>query len=278
MDIHHEPHAVCGRAGNRELTLEYMFRRADAEKIKPVLAFIPGGGWLHGGMESVADPADMAPFLRLGLMVACLRHRPITEAPFPACRDDIRTALDWLIAHAGELRLDPDRIALDGGSAGGHLATLTAALEARQHRPHPVQAVILRGPPMDLGPWFEQIRDSEVLDGCVRKLLGGTPREKPELCREATPLTHIAPGMPPFLIFHGDRDTAVPPSQTEALEKSLRRVGGDVTRIVVRNGTHGLGPADDGESSPTLDEILDLKLAFLRRHLLRQRGGSTPDL
>ena len=78
--------------------------------------------------------------------------------------------------------------------------------------------------------------------------------------------------MPPFLIFHGDRDTAVPLPQTEALETGLTRVGGQVTRVVVRNGGHGLGPEDEGGSSPTLDEILDLKLAFLRRHLLRPRS------
>ena len=245
-----------------------MFRRADAGTIKPVVAFIPGGGWLHGGMESVADPAAMAPYLDLGLMVVCLRHRPVTEAPFPACRDDIRTALDWLRAQAGALRLDPDRIALDGGSAGGHLATLAAALEVQSQHPHPVRAVILRGPPMDIGIWFEQICHDEVLNGCVRKLLRGTPREEPELCREASPLTHISPGMPPFLIFHGDRDTAVPPSQTEALETCLVQVGSQVTRIIVRNGGHGLEPAEEAAASPTLDEILDLKLAFLRRHLL----------
>ena len=267
MDAIHEPHAVCGRAGDRDLTVEYMYRRDQAERITPVVGFIPGGGWLHGGLQSVARPADMAPFLNAGLMVVCLRHRPITAAPFPACRDDIRTALDWLIDNAERLGLDPDGIALDGGSAGGHLATLTAALEAKQHHRHPVRAVILRGSPIDIGPWFDQIYDTEVLNGCVRKLLGGTPREKPDLCRQATPLTHISPGMPPFLIFHGDQDVAVPLAQTEALEDRLKQVGGEVTRIIVRNGNHGLGPADDTGSSPTLDEILALKLAFLRQHL-----------
>ena len=267
MDAMHETHAVCGKAGDKDLTVEYMCRSDLADRVKPAVGFIPGGGWLHGGLQSVHRPEDMAPFLDAGLMVVCLRHRPITEAPFPACRDDIRTALDWLIANAERLHIDPDAIALDGGSAGGHLAALTAALATKHNHPHPVPAVILRGPPIDIGPWFDQIYDTEVLNGCVRKLLGGTPQERPDLCREATPLTHISPGMPPFLIFHGDKDVAVPLSQSKLLQERLEQVGGEVTRIIVRNGLHGLTPADETGSSPTVEEITRMKLAFLRRHL-----------
>ena len=267
MDVVHETHAICGKAGDHDLTLEYMFRRDLADRIKPVIAAIPGGGWLHGGMESVGDPVDVAPYLDAGLMFVGLRYRPITEAPFPACRDDIRTALNWLVANADELNIHRDGIAIDGGSAGGHLAALTAALEAKHNHPHPVRAVILRGAPMDIALWYEQFNENETVDGCVRKLLGGTPQEKPDLCRQATPLTHISPGMPPFLIFHGDKDVAVPLSQSEALEKRLKQVGGEVTRIIVRNGLHGLTPADDTGSSPTPAEIFQMKVRFLRQHL-----------
>ena len=267
MDVVHETHAVCGKAGDRDLTLEYMCRSDLADRVKPVVAAIPGGGWLHGGLGSVFEPVHVAHYLDAGFMFVGLRHRPITQAPFPACRDDIRAALDWLIANADELRIHRDGIAIDGGSAGGHLATLTAALEAEHHRPHPVRAVILRGPPMDIALWYEQMGDNQVHDSCVRKLLGGTPQEKPDLCREATPLTHISPGMPPFLIFHGDKDVAVPLSQTEDLAQRLREVGGEVTRIVVRNGLHALTPADDTGQTPTPEEIRQMKVAFLRKHL-----------
>ena len=121
---------------------------------------------------------------------------------------------------------------------------------------------------MDIALWYDQMsNENETVDGCVRKLLGGTPQEKPDLCREATPLAHISPGMPPFLIFHGDKDVAVPLSQSEALETRLKEVGGEVTRIVVRNGLHSLAPADDTGSSPTLEEILQMKVQFLRQRL-----------
>ncbi len=275
MDVLHVPHQICGRAGTADLTLEYMYLRKFADRPKPVVAGIPGGGWLHGGMKSVANPEDAADLLNAGLICVSIRHRPITEAPFPACRDDVRTALDWIIEYADDITADRDAIALDGGSAGGHLATLTAALEAKHNAPHPVRAVILRGPPMDIARWFIQIADNDVLTGCVRKLLGGTPDEKPDLCKQATPLTHIGPGMPPFLIFHGEKDVAVPLWHTEQLAEKLQAAApgapgtpaAPVTRIVVENGTHGLGPNDERGSNPTPEQIAQMKLDFLAEHL-----------
>ena len=267
MGVVHETHAVCGKAGDHDLTLEYTCRRELADRVKSVVVSIPGGGWLHGGMESVTSSVDAAPYIDAGWMFVGLRHRPITEAPFPACRDDIRTALDWLIANADELRIDLEAIALDGRSAGGHLATLTAALEAKDNHPHPARAVVIHCPPMDIATWHEQTKDIEILDGCVRGLLGGTPQEKPELCREASPLAHVSPGMPPFLIFHGDKDEYVPLSQTETLEKRLKQVGTEVTRIVVRNGPHDLIAVGNAGQTPTRQEIFDMKMTFLRHHL-----------
>ncbi len=73
--------------------------------------------------------------------------------------------------------------------------------------------------------------------------------------------------MPPFLIFHGEKDVAVPLTQSEALANRLRQADIEVNRVIVRNGNHGLGAADDSGSSPTLDEIQQMKVAFLRRHL-----------
>ena len=267
MGVVHETHAVCGKAGDRDLTLEYMCRHELADRVKPAVVSIPGGGWLNGGMDSVTDPADAAPYLDAGWMLVGLRHRPTTEAPFPACRDDIRTALDWLIDNADELRVDPDAVALHGRSAGGHLATLTAALNAKHRSRRAVCAVVVHCPPMDIATWYEQIKDIEILDGCIRGLLGGTPQEKPDICRQASPLAHVSPGMPPFLIFHGDKDEYVPLSETESLESRLTQFGCEVTRVVVRNGPHDLTAFDNPDQTPTPAGILDMTMDFLRQHL-----------
>ena len=271
MDLVHKPQVVCGKSGDKYLHIEYIYSREFENHQKPVLCTIRGGGWMHGGMDEM-DPSTIEPnsdlgrYLNSGMMIANLRHKPVMEAPFPANRDDINTGLDWLYANCGRLNIRKDGIAIDGGSSGGHLATMVAALRATG--PYkPLRAIILRAPPMDIASWFDQIYDSEVLNKCVRMLLGGTPQEKPDVCREATPLTHINPDMPPFLIFHGEKDDAVPPVQTKLLEDALNKVGVPVTRAVVKNGNHGLGPVDGATSSPTLQEISDMKFTFLKRHL-----------
>ncbi len=263
----HEKHVVCGRAGNRDLSLEYFYRDEYAERPKAVVAVIPGGGWLHGGMDSVHNPTDWDFYLGAGMMVVGVRHRPITEAPYPACRDDVRTALDWLRTNADCLGIRRESIFLDGGSAGAHLAALTAGLESQRGQRDPVRAVVLRAPPVDIRSWYREICDIEILNDCVHKLLGGAPEDKPEVCRDASPISHVTPGMPPFLIFHGEKDMAVPLDQSESLVAALTAVGVEATLVVVRNADHGLGPVDEKGSSPTQQGIAQMKVEFLRRFL-----------
>ena len=271
MDLIHEPQVVCGKSGAKDLHIEYIYHRKFEGHTRPVICKIRGGGWMHGGMDEMVPTAiepDSEPgrYLRSGIMLANLRHIPVMEAPFPANRDDINTGLDWLYANCDRLNIRKDGIAIDGGSSGAHLATLVAALRAKGPY-EPLRAIILRAPPIDIASWFTQMHDNRIFNKCVRMLLGGTPQEKPDVCREATPLTHINPAMPPFLIFHGDKDEAVPPVHTALLEDALKKKGVPVTRVVVENGGHDLGPADGATSSPTLQEISDMKFAFLKKHM-----------
>ena len=261
----HETHVPCGVAGSRALTLEYFYREEFAEHPKPVVAVIPGGGWRHGGMKSVHNPHDWDPYLSEGMMVAGIRYRPVTEEPFPACLNDVFTALGWLRANADNLGIRRNALFVDGGSAGAHLATLAAALETAKKQQYPVKGVVLRAGPVDIARWYRDTYSNELLRDCTHKLLGGSPEEKPSLCREASPLSHIVQGMPPFLIFHGEQDEAVPLSQSEALEAALRKVGVSVRRIVVKNANHGLAPIDERGSSPNLQEIFQMKVVFFQK-------------
>lgn len=271
MDLVHEPQVICGHCGGRELRIEYIYSRQFEDHRKPVLCGIRGGGWKHGGMDqiypsAIEDNPELVRYLNSGIMFVNLRHTPVTEAAFPANRDDINTSLDWLYTNAERLNIRKDAIAIDGGSSGAHLATLTSALRANGPF-KPLRAVILRAPPIDIALWFIQIHENEILNQCVRLLLGGTPEQKPELCREATPLNYINRQMPPFLIFHGQKDDAVPLVQTELLKDALDKVGVPVTRVVVENANHGLGPVDGSKSRPSLREISDMKFVFLKKHL-----------
>ncbi|MFI9008894.1 alpha/beta hydrolase [Actinosynnema sp. NPDC053489] len=91
----------------------------------PLLVFYHGGGWVSGDLDS---HDNLCRYLAVegGVRVLSADYRLAPEHPFPAAADDARTAFEYAVAHAGELRADPRRIALGGDSAGGNLAAVTA--------------------------------------------------------------------------------------------------------------------------------------------------------
>jgi dipeptidyl aminopeptidase/acylaminoacyl peptidase len=80
---------------------------------------------------------------------------------------------------------------------------------------------------------------------------------------QASPLTHVTKGAPPFLIVQGDADPQVPPEQSELLHAALRKAGVESTLEVIRGGGHG-GPAFN---TPELAEKIE---GFFRKHLGKQ--------
>ena len=91
-------------------------------------------------------------------------------------------------------------------------------------------------------------------DSPESQLIGGPIQEHPDLVARANPITYVRPGVPPFLIVHGDRDPLVPFNQSELLEAALRRVGGDVRLVRLEGAGHGGPPSRrrrSGNSSTT---------------------------
>src|SRR5262245_34711469 len=88
----------------------------------PAVVLVHGGGWA-GGDPSQAGPNAMH-FAKRGIATVSISYRLAPAHPFPAALDDVRRGLRWVRAHAAELDIDPDRLALVGLSAGAHLAVL----------------------------------------------------------------------------------------------------------------------------------------------------------
>lgn len=181
----------------------------------PVLIFIHGGGW-SGGKRS-----DYLPYLldyaQKGYVTVSVSYRLAGVAHFPAAVQDVQSAVRWIREHSGEHLIDPEKIALIGGSAGGHLAMMAGyADEAEGHK---VQAVVNLYGPADLTSEYARNRDE-----CLN-FLGYSFQERPDLYHMASPRTHITRDDPPTLIFHGTIDSLVPVSQSDSLQKWLDRAG-----------------------------------------------------
>ncbi len=217
---------VYGKVGERELKLD-LYEPASRKKPVPALVFIHGGGW-SGGDRAVYKYYTVI-YAQKGYVAATISYRFSGEAPFPAQLEDAACAVRWLRANAAAHGIDPEKIAIIGGSAGGHLAMMVgysgdgkglertggnAGVSSR------VQAVVDCYGPYDLTTPFAQKAD------VVRKLVGGKSyAEAPDLYRKASPSSLISKDAPPTLILHGTLDETVPIEQSDALAARLKELG-----------------------------------------------------
>jgi len=197
-----------------------LYRLADSKPL-PVVVVIHGGSWHYG--DSGQIPAINRYLAQRGYAVAAVNYRKAPENPFPAARDDVIAAIQFLKSHAATLGIDPRRIVLLGRSAGGHLA-LVVAYGVQDPA---IRAVISLYAPTDLVWSWEHPGNPWVLDThrLLRNFLGGSPEQKPEAYRNASPLQLAHRRVPPTLLLHGGRDEMVWSKQAERLSQRLTDLG-----------------------------------------------------
>jgi len=115
---------VYARVGGTSLRLD-LYTPSEAPSGLPTLLYLHGGAWAVGD-KSDAVAERLMPIVASGFAVASVNYRLVPSVRFPAPVHDVKAAVRWLRANAAEYGLDPDRIAIGGVSAGGHLASLTA--------------------------------------------------------------------------------------------------------------------------------------------------------
>jgi acetyl esterase/lipase len=220
----------------------------------PVVLVLHGGGWRvgsRGGVGPMFAGQDPTPFERLaqaGVAVASADYRLSGEATWPAQLHDAKAAVRWLRARSPELGIDPERIAVWGESAGGHLAAL---LGLTAGDPELEGDVGVTGPASDVvavAAWyapsdlvgFTADAGTDPADATTREalLLGGTAVSRPDVAAQASPLTHVSPAAPPFLLLHGSADRLVPCAQSERLYAALVEAGAEVELDVYEDADH----------------------------------------
>ena len=201
-----------------------IYRSKNLRKAAPVLIFIHGGGWSKG------KRSDYLPYLldyaQKNYVTLTVSYRLSGVAPFPAALEDVKCAVRWIRKNAEEYMINPDRIAVIGGSAGGHLAMMLAYTnddEYTQECPDSissrVNAIVNIYGPVDLTTPYARERDESS------HFLGQTYKENPEIYKAASPRTYISSDDPPTLTFHGTIDSLVPVSQADSLHTWLDKAG-----------------------------------------------------
>jgi acetyl esterase/lipase len=228
----------------------------------PALLYVHGGGWMHG------DKSEAGMFAQLmtsqGYLVVSVNYRLYPPANFPAMIQDVKCAVRSLRANAGQYNLDPSRIGAVGVSAGGHLVALLGTTDQSAgwdvgeylEQSSRVQAVISTAGVMDLSQDFPNA-DIEAM-----KRVGFGEYN----VAEASPITHVTPDDPPFLLIHGDRDELVPAEQSQLMYDRLVQANVPAELVMVQNAGHSM-IAPNGSATPTLGEINQIILDFLARYL-----------
>jgi len=219
-----------------------------------VVVFLHGGGWRLGSRHAAGPAyrgASPSPFERVaqaGIAVASVDYRLSGEATFPAQLHDGKAAVRWLRARAAEIGIDPERIAAWGESAGGHLAELLgltgddAALEGDAGIVGPssrVAAVVAWYAPSDLSG-FAADAGTDPMDPSTREaeLLGAPVPSVPELAAQASPISNVFPGAPPFLLLHGEADRFIPFVQSVRLHTALVEAGAEAEIALYEDADH----------------------------------------
>lgn len=210
----------------------------------PVALIVHGGGWTSGdksGGEKPGGEADLRPLFdpltKAGFTWFSINYRLAPKHKWPACFEDLQTAIRWVKAHAADYKGDARRIVLMGHGAGGQLVCLTSTRSNEDTR---VQAVVALAPFTDFEANAARAR---ALTPELQALLGVPKEVTPEslhLLRVLAPANRVKAGIPPTLIIHGDADRTAALQQSVTYHKRLRSAGVAAELITIKGGQHAL--------------------------------------
>ncbi|MDQ3764157.1 MAG: alpha/beta hydrolase [Actinomycetota bacterium] len=215
-----------------ELRADLWFPLGDGRD-RPAVVWVHGGGLEDAGRRGETPEWNLL-LARTGAVVVDIDYRLTPAGRWRDQAADVGCAVGWVGANAARLGVNPNRIALVGASAGGHLALLSAyapddlppSCNVAPVRPSAVvafEAATDMAPLHGLDSW--RYPDLGGLTEDLERLVGGTPATNPDAYAKASPRTHVRPDVPPTLIIHGANDQIVPVAQARTLVAMLRDTG-----------------------------------------------------
>jgi acetyl esterase/lipase len=238
-----------GRRGDRPLALDVI--RPSRPNGLGVLVLV-SGGWKSGEPGSFREWMG-APLLRRGYTLFAIYHVSQPDATVMEIIEDMHRAVRFVRHHARDYGVDPQRLGVTGGSAGGHLSLMLAtrggpgpadAPDPVDRESSAVQAVAIFYPVTDLlnlGKSTENPGDGGPPKSFVRAF-GPQSTNLPVwkvIGRESSPIYYVTTNLPPVLIYHGDADTLVPLEQSQWFQEKARAAGRSVELVVHPGGQHG---------------------------------------
>ncbi len=259
-DIRVEPAVKFLPEGRKQRADLYFPSPMPAGKKLPAVVWIHGGGWITGHRDDKREINVCSTLARNGYVAMSIEYvlSDRKQAVWPTNLWDCKNAVRWLRKHAEKLGVDPDRIAVAGGSAGGHLASMVALTT-------PADGLDPAKPygniPCDVKCCVDFYGIADIGTYHDVTMLGKTFAEAPELYRAASPVTYVRSNSVPFLIFHGTADPTVNLKQSELFDEVLRRAGVEHQLVVIPEAVHSF------DLQPPQRDLRPVFLKFLDDHL-----------
>jgi acetyl esterase/lipase len=233
----------------------------------PTILCIHGGGFRAGKREGYDGLCKK--LAARGYVAATVTYRLAPKHPFPAAVHDTKAAVRWLRANAAKYKIDPQRIGVTGGSAGGHLAQFLAVTEGVKQfegdlgnadQSSAVQCVVnVYGPSDFTKSYGKSVDAAEVLP----LFLGGNLEQARHQHILASPLYWVTPQAAPTLCIHGTEDTHVAFEQAEWIVDRLKAADVEAELLTMAGAGHGFKGADQEKAEAALFE-------FFEKHLKRE--------
>ncbi len=255
---------VYGRGGGRDLRCDVFTPPGGVPRGATGVVIVHGGGWREGDRSQLRGYGIR--LARTGVVCAAIEYRLLPESPWPAQIQDVKAAIRWMRANADALGVDPDRIAITGNSAGGHLSLLAAgtpglaAFEGDGGNPGVSTAVAA-------AVAFYPVTDFAGPGSATFDFLFAGHADATTAAREGSPLTHVSAEFPPALLIHGTADAVVPDAQSTSMYDALRAAGVPVDMHLFADQPHGF----DADLR-FVRQCADLMTLFLERYV----GATAP--
>ena len=262
LPIRWERNLQFARAGGRSLRMDIVRPDVDdvAGEARPALVQVHGGGWVLGFKDRQGQLL-MRQMASRGWVCCNVDYRLSPMATFPDHLVDVKRAIAWIRDNADELGVDPEFIAVTGGSAGGHLTALVA-LTANQPRFQPgfehADTSVTAAVPF-YGVYDFTDRNGVWLPGTESQMLAPLVMkcdrvDEPERWSDASPIDQVNADAPPFFVIHGDKDVLAPVEDARTFVEALRSVSEQpVYYVELKGAQHAFETFTSVRANATVD-------------------------
>lgn len=257
------PDVVYGHKFGMALTFD-VYRPQKQSNGAGVL-FMVSGGWYSRWTDPQKMLSRYQPLLDEGFTVFSVRHGSSPKFVIPEVVNDVRRSVRFIRLHSKDYGVNPDRLGVWGGSAGGHLSLVlgTTSDKGKPNAKDPVSqtsnrvaAVVAYYPPTDLrefvdkkSPYYHRFPALQF---------------DAELADDFSPLLHVSEDDPPTLLIHGDLDKLVPVSHSENIMKEFRKQKVPSELLVIKNAAHGFRGEDNTRANQAV-------VKWFQQHLLKKQ-------